>query len=74
MAPIARDEMADDDRARQAGHHRAAVHHAGPLAQLSLLRGARGEDVGDGGRGQADDGAGGAAEEDGGGEGPEEEG
>lgn len=73
MAPIAHDEVADDDRARQAGHRRAAVHHAGPLTQLSLLRRARGEDVGDRGRGQSDNGAGGAAEEDGGGEGPEEE-
>ena len=55
--------MADDDQARRAGHRRAAVHHAGPLAQLGLLRRARAEDMGDGSRGQADDGAGGAAEE-----------
>ena len=62
--------MADDGRARQAGHRRAAVHHAGPLAQLGLLCGVRAEDVGDGSRGQADDGTEGAAE-DGEGEGPE---
>ena len=72
IAPVARNEMADDGRARQAGHRRAAVHHAGPLAQPGLLRGARAEDVGDGSRGQPDDGAEGAAE-DGEGEGPEED-